>query len=226
MDEDTLTKLKETVNKEKKISHNKLQSELEYEKLKYVEISNELERTQESLYSIKKENDSIKELNENQKKDYTTLSCTYDELLNKYNELVSSSDNDKETHVNVKNHLISQIESLKNDILIKNTSYQEIINEFNEVSDKHNELKRNYQSLTQVYSKQVYENDILKKDLEHSKNECKITSDNNKILHDELSTIKNYKPVKLTQSISTIIPPIQKIVGNVTSIRGSKPSNR
>jgi len=223
--------LRETLDKEKKIFHNKLQLENDEYKIKINEYNTQVNSLNNKNALLVKENDSFKELIEKQKNEHLNLNNKYEILEQNFNKLVISNENDKNTHTNICSTMTSQLGTLKNENVLKDINYQKLVKEHKDLNEKDIDLKNRYQSLTQVYSKQIYENDVLKKELEFIKNECKISSDNNKLLHDELMLlkknifVKNNNILVKNNNINTPCPPV---TGNITSpnTRGIKLSTR
>lgn len=228
-DSEQLQFLVDSTNKEHGVSHNKLQIENKDQKQQISDLTDTITKMKDANAILSKENALFKETIEQQKSDYSKLLTEHQELSDNYTNLQNTKDQDSNTFINQKNHLSAQIDSLKNDIDIHKTSHQETRNDLDELGLKYNDIKTRYQSLTQVYAKQVYENESLKKDLEHQINESKTSADNNKMLHDELTHLKKHINIQYQQKVDPgPLPEISKTVGNITShnTRGSKPSRR
>lgn len=183
--------LEDVVVKSKRLGHNKLQNQIE----KYIQqiqtYENEIMTLKNNLENLKKEKIIQIELNEKQKNDFLNMTNNYNDLLSKYNELNISLSTERTTHNNIRLSYENQIQKATKAQESLNIELLHQQNMFNDIQKKFDEIKTRHDELTSLYSKQTFENDILKRELNNAKDELNTTSSNNKKLYDELQTIRN-----------------------------------
>lgn len=183
--------LEDVVVKSKRLGHNKLQIQIE----KYIQ---QIRTNESEIVSLNNKIDSLNkekmiqiELNEKQKIDLLNMTNNYNDLLSKFNELNITLSTERNTHNNIRLSYENQIQKSNKTHESLNIELLHQQNMFNDIQKKFDDIKTRYDELTSLYSKQIFENDLLTRELNNIKDELNTSSTNNKKLYDELQIIRN-----------------------------------
>lgn len=174
-----------------KLGHNKLQlqneklmDEINVHKIKINDLSSQIEY-------LSKERQSLIETVEKQKNNINNLSSENDKLNASNNEYKSKLTNERNTHENIKNHLTSEIDKMKETNVQHITTQNELKSHINELMNKINEWVQKYNQLSSSNTAQSNELEFKKKEIAHLQMELNTICNHNKTLHEERNSIKH-----------------------------------
>lgn len=190
-DESMIEFLNDFVIKSKRLGHNKLQDRLEIYIQQLQSHENEIIDLKNTINELTKEKNIHVQLIEKQKNDLLTINNNYNDLLKKFNDINISLSNEKTTNNNSKLSYESQLQKSNklNESLNIDLNYERKNNV--DLHQKLIEFKTRYDELTAMYSKQIFDIDVMTRELKNAKDELNISSLNNKSIYNELQTIKN-----------------------------------